>query len=88
MQSADRPTPKQQRELRRLAEKTGTSFAPPKTKADASREITRLRERRNSPGFERREDRQAVDRAMERRGGDSAVRDHEIDGYGSSATWK
>jgi hypothetical protein len=37
----DKPTSRQQRNLRLLAEQTGTSFTPPATKAQASREITR-----------------------------------------------
>ena len=41
----DEPTSRQQRYLRQLAEKTGASFTPPATKAQASREIKRLQQR-------------------------------------------
>jgi hypothetical protein len=40
--SGPKPTSKQLSTLRRLANQTGTSFASPKTKWDASREISRL----------------------------------------------
>ena len=36
------PTPKQLRYLRILAERTGTTFTPPTSSAEASREIGRL----------------------------------------------
>ena len=39
----DRPTPKQQRYLRALAQQTGRTFVLPKSKHEASREIDRLK---------------------------------------------
>ncbi len=85
MPANDRPTAKQQSYLRSLAQSTGTSFTPPKTKSEASAEIKRLKALCSSPAHERNADRQAVQRAA--RGGASRVRDHELDGYGSTATW-
>ena len=41
----EKPTPKQLRYLKRLAERTGGTFAYPQTKAEASREIERLKGR-------------------------------------------
>ena len=82
----DSPSPKQQRYLRSLAEQTGTSFTPPQTKAEASREIKRLRKLSASPRYERREDREAV--AKTPRGGEARVRPSEVTGYGSSARWR
>ena len=82
----DSPTPKQQRYLRSLAEQTGTSFTPPTTKAEASREIERLKKLGASPRHERAEDRKAVARAQ--RGGEARVRPSEVSGYGSSARWR
>ena len=67
MPTDDRPTGKQQRYLRSLAQKTGTSFTPPQTKAEASREIERLRQLGASPGHERREDSEAVAKNHARR---------------------
>jgi hypothetical protein len=82
------PTAKQQRYLRQLAEQTGTSFTPPKTKAEASREIERLQSR----GADRRSD-QARERKQaltDLQGGvGDAVRHQasETVGYGSNARW-
>ena len=81
----DRPTAKQQRYLRNLAEKTGTSFTPPKTRYQASREIDRLKALTASPRHERQADRKAVEQAP--RGGDTRVRDTEVEGYGSNCQW-
>jgi hypothetical protein len=88
MAASDPPTTKQQRELRRLAQKTGNSFTPPRTRREASREIRRLRARTASSSYERHADRTAVDEGLERRGDAAAVRKDEISGYGSSATWR
>ena len=81
----DRPTAKQQRYLRNLAEKTGTSFTPPATKHEASREINRLKALGASPRHERTQDRRVVSEAA--RGDAAAPRPEEIVGYGSNATW-
>jgi len=81
----DRPTAKQQRYLRTLAEQTGTSFTPPQTKAEASRQINRLKALKASPRHERGLDRKAVSEAV--RGDAATPRADEIVGYGSSATW-
>jgi hypothetical protein len=83
---ADRPTPKQQRYLRTLAEKTGTTFTPPRTSGEASREIRRLEQLDASPPNERRQDREAIE--QERRGGSASVRADEVSGFGSSARWR
>ena len=81
----DRPTAKQQRYLRQLAQRTATSFAPPATKREASAEIKRLKALQRSPAHEHNSDRDAVQAAA--RGGAARVRDHEVAGYGSTATW-
>jgi hypothetical protein len=77
------PTPRQLTYLRSLASRSATTFAYPQTRVQASREIDRLRRmpavphaRRNDPG-----DGDALPYA-------TAVRVEEVDGYGSSATWK
>ena len=76
------PTINQQRELRRLAVQTGRTFTPPKTRAEASREISRLRGTSRSTRTERLLDRQGDLPAY-----GTAVRDDETTGYGSSARW-
>ena len=83
-----KPTARQLRYLRRLAEQTGTSFTTPATRRQASQQIERLKQRSRSAGFERRADRQAVSRALAQDQPASSVRDDEISGYGSSASWR
>ena len=85
MAQDDHPTAKQQRYLRSLAEKTGTTFTPPRTRAEAADEIDRLKRLRASARYERSEDRSAVARAP--RGGSAAVRRDEVHGYGSNCRW-
>jgi len=85
MPAHDKPSPKQQAYLRSLAQKTGTTFTPPKTRSEASREIDRLKALSSSPRHERQTDRQAVQQAP--RGGATRVSETEVEGYGSTATW-
>jgi len=85
MPSNDKPSAKQQAYLRSLAQKTGTTFTPPKTRSEASREIDRLKALSSSPRHEHQTDRQAVQQAP--RGGAARVRETEVEGYGSTATW-
>ena len=87
MPANDAPTAKQQRYLRSLAQNTGTSFAPPATKAEASREIERLKKLSASPHHEREHDRRAVSKGLATGTSDARVREHEVDGYGSTAHW-
>ena len=81
------PTTKQLRYLRLLAEQTATGFTPPRTRAQASREIERLRRRPVSSRTERHAERRAVQADLHTRVPASAVRADEISGYGSSARW-
>jgi hypothetical protein len=84
-----KPTSKQLRYLRSLAESRGESFAYPATRAQASAEIDRLKGRRRSPRADRRREVAEVRRAVASRGGDAAaVRSSELRGYGSSAGWR
>ena len=82
------PSARQMRYLRDLAAQRGESFAYPRTQAEASAEIDRLKGRRRSSATERRIERFELSRAMDDRGDASAVRDAEIVGYGSSARWR
>ena len=85
------PTTKQLRYLRLLAKQTATGFTPPRTRAQASREIERRRRRpvssRTERHAERRAERRAVQADLHTRVLASAVRADEISGYGSSARW-
>lgn len=82
-----KPTLRQLRYLRHLAETTGTTFAQPSTRAEASKEIERLRRHSPSPRHEREGDRRAVGDAIVEQQPASSVRDDEVTGYGSSARW-
>ncbi len=82
------PTAKQLRYLRNLAEARGESFAYPKSAAQASAEIDRLKARRRDTTVERRFERLAVSREIAEIGDAAKVRDSEIGGYGSSAHWR
>ena len=83
------PTPKQQRYLRALAQRTGTTFAVPKTKAEASAEIRRLERRGSTPRADRR--REALQTSRDLAAGATAARVREDDttttGYGATARW-
>jgi hypothetical protein len=81
----DRPTRAQLRYLRDLAMQSGQSFTPPKTKAEASDAIRRLKRARTTRRGGDAALRAAYDSDGARRG--TAVRDHEITGYGATARW-
>jgi hypothetical protein len=83
-----RPTQRQLRYLRQLAELTGTSFSPPATRREASEQIERLKQRSRSARFERRQDRDAVSRGLAERQPASSVRHDEISGYGGNCRWR
>jgi hypothetical protein len=83
-----KPTAKQLSYLRTLAIRSGQTFTPPVTSADASREIQRLRTFTPSEPGEQRRERRDIRDALGRSAGTSAVvRAHEVGGYGSSCEW-
>lgn len=82
------PTAAQQRFIRQLALERGISFTPPRTLHEASRLIDELRRRTPDSRADVRRDRRAIKDALARSGGAATVRDFELDGYGSTATWK
>jgi len=85
---ASKPTPRQLRYLRSLAERTGQTFTYPKTFADAGREIDRLKATRLESRAERRIERTQITDQLATGPEDGArVREDEISGRGSSATW-
>jgi hypothetical protein len=81
------PSAKQVRYLKNLAAQRGESFTYPESAVAASAEIDRLLSRRRGTYAEQRIEREQVSRDMAERGGAAAVRDSEIEGYGSSARW-
>jgi hypothetical protein len=85
---ATKPTPRQLRYLKDLAERTGQTFTYPRTFAEASREIDRLKAIRPESRAERRIERKEIADQIATGPEDSArVRDDEISGHGSSAAW-
>ena len=95
MSRTDPPTGKQLGYLRQLAIQLGQSFAYPRTSAEASAEIRRLRasQRGRDSGLDRRDERRErreIQRDLQLRAGDAARvdLDREATGYGASATWR
>ena len=83
-----KPTAKQLAYLRTLAQRTGETFVSPTTRAEASREIDRLRHRTRSSAGERAIERRQISRDLADRPDDAtAIRSHEVIGYGASARW-
>lgn len=85
--ASDRPTVRQLRCLRALALRTGTTFAKPATKAQASREIDRIKRLQPLTSPERQIERARQHEDSEGMLAASAVKAQEITGYGSSAKW-
>ena len=71
-----------------LAEQTATSFTPPATRTQASREIKRLERLQRSSRSDRIRDQRAVQADLQAGARDSVRhRRAETRGYGSSARW-
>ena len=84
---ATKPTPRQLRYLRSLAQRTGQTFTYPHTFAQASREITRLKQARPSSHGELEVEREIADAVAVGEQDAARVRGDEIDGYGSNCQW-
>ncbi|MGH2863723.1 MAG: hypothetical protein ACRDJX_00580 [Solirubrobacteraceae bacterium] len=86
--SSEPATARQLRFLRALAERTGTTFTIPRTRAEASREIRRLKGLRALTASERQDERRALDADREHLQLSTSIRSDELSGYGSHARWK
>jgi hypothetical protein len=86
-QNQTRPTARQLAYLKTLAQRTGQTFAYPRTARQASAEIARLRATRPDTPAERTREIKQTRADIQQLGDDCAVRPHELRGYGSSATW-
>ena len=86
----DRPTRKQLAYLRSLANRAGQTFAYPRTAAQASREIRRLKAQQPSTRLERALERREISDAIARgpEGGAAIAERNTTTGYGSTATWR
>jgi hypothetical protein len=88
MSTTQKPTRRQLAYLKALAQRTGQTFTYPKTIADASVEIARLKQAQPSTRAERRIEHKAVADQIQGGTGDATrVRHDEISGRGASATW-
>ncbi len=86
--TAMKPTPKQLRYLRTLADRVGQTFTYPHTMEAASAEIRRLKGQPATPSADRHREKRAVqDDMATRRGDDAQVQPTETTGYGSTAQW-
>ena len=84
-----KPTTRQLSYLRSLANRTGQTFTYPKTRQQASAEINRLKRTRPSSRTEVRIERKLIADQIAAGPVDAArVREREISGHGSTATWK
>jgi hypothetical protein len=89
LKPTDPATPAQQRELRRLAQLTGTSFTPPRNVRHASQQIDAMRKRRRSDPLERTLERQQAKPGLQIGSRDATrISQTEIHGFGSTATWR
>lgn len=89
--TAERPaTARQLRYLKALAERAGQTFTTPRSSAQASREIQRLKAVRPSSRAERRLEREdwEAEAAAREANCDVPIASEELTGYGSSATWR
>jgi hypothetical protein len=77
------PTPRQLRYLRVLAGQTGTTFTPPTSSGEASREIDRLAALKRERGTHR-----VLPDSTERCVYATAPAPDETSGWGSTATWR
>jgi hypothetical protein len=88
MAASDPPTDKQLQYLRALAERTGTTFATPTTRRQASEAIDELSRRPAETRATRQHDRRAISDDLATARPDSSVLPDEISGYGSGAHWR
>lgn len=89
LKPTDPATVPQQRELRRLAQLTGTSFTPPRNVHHASQQIDAMRKRQRFDPLQRDLERAAAKAGLNIGANDATrVRSAEVDGYGSTATWR
>ncbi len=85
---AQKPTRRQLSYLKALADRTGQTFTYPQTRQQASAEIHRLKHTRPSSRTERRVEHKLIADQIATGPIDAArVRDDEIAGRGSNATW-
>ena len=88
MPATSPPTPKQLAYLKALAQRTATSFAYPRSRSEASREIDRLRQLPVLTSARDGDDGRVLDSDRERGTYATAPAPGEIAGHGASACWR
>jgi hypothetical protein len=90
MTNTTKPSQKQLRYLRQLADRTGQTFTYPRTGEDANREIKRLKAQKRSSRLEQRlERREIADTIATGPERGAAIREENTTtGYGSTAAWR
>jgi hypothetical protein len=83
-----KPSGRQLRYLKGFADRTGQTFTYPKTSAEASTEIDRLKGVRPQSRGERRYERKLIADQIAAGANNTAVKEDETSGYGSKATWR
>jgi hypothetical protein len=83
----DPPTPRQLQYLRTLAARTATTFASPRTRGEARREIRRLEALPSLTRSERRHEHGILDSDRERLQPSSTIKPEEVTCSGSHARW-
>ena len=87
-QTSPRPTARQLRYLRALAQQTGQTFTLPRTRRAASAEIHRMRKSTVDLPADVARERDQITRDLQDHPQDATrIRPHEVSGYGSSASW-
>src|SRR5450755_2266107 len=88
--TAKPPSARQLNYLKALANRSGQTFTYPRTSRDASREIQRLKTVRPSSRIELELERLdlAAEQAAREANCDAPIHRSEIEGYGSTATWR
>jgi hypothetical protein len=82
------PSPRQLQFLKSLAERTGQTFTYPKTSAQASAEIDRLKHTRPESRRDRAYERKLIADQVATGLNNTAVHSDETTGYGSDAAWR
>lgn len=84
-----KPSPRQLQFHRDLVEQTGTAFPVPETKDQARRQITVMLALPRDHRADHARERRAIRADFGEQSGDAArVRDDELSGYGSTASWR
>lgn len=86
-QHSQKPSQKLLASLRQMSDERGVTFVYPATMAEGRVQFQELKKIPRIGRRDRRREDRAVRDAMSKRGGGAAIRDSELGGYGSTASW-